>query len=172
VKKILIITGAILVLFLTNAFIYQKEEQRNNGRLALLRIAPIDPRSLAQGDYIRLSYDIAREAPRVERERDGGSAQPEGGFMIVKPDGDGIVHFVRLDDGADLAPDELRLAYTFREGRVSFGADAYFFQEGLADIYQKARYAEVRITLDGDCILLDLFDENFVPMGMESQPAA
>ncbi len=29
--------------------------------MVLLRLAPVDPRSLMQGDYMRLNYELARQ---------------------------------------------------------------------------------------------------------------
>lgn len=166
-KKIVIALAALVILLMTNAFIYQKESQLESGRTALLRIGPVDPRSLGQGDYVQLSYEITRHMPQVKTDRDGKVTIPEDGAIIARWDDDGVAQFVRLDDGDPPADDELRIAYTYREGRPSLGAEGFFFEEGMADLYSKARYAEIRVTPDGQCLLVDLRDENFVPMGME-----
>jgi len=166
-KKIVIVLAALVILIMTNAFIYQKESQLESGRTVLLRIGPVDPRSLAQGDYIQLSYDITRNVPPVKRDRDGKVSIPDDGTIIARWDDNGVAQYVRLDDGTLPADDELRIAYTYREGRPSLGVEAFFFEEGMADLYSKVRYAEIRVTPDGQCLLVDLRDENFVPMGME-----
>ncbi|MDO8735508.1 MAG: GDYXXLXY domain-containing protein [Thermoleophilia bacterium] len=166
-KKIVIALAALVILLMTNAFIYQKESQIESGRTALLRIGPVDPRSLAQGDYIQLSYELMRKVPRVRTDSNGAKVQPDDGALITRVDDDGVAQFVRLDDGTPIAADELRLAYTYREGQPSLGVDAFFFEEGMSDLYAKARYAEIRVTPEGKCLLVDLRDEDFIPMGME-----
>lgn len=166
-KKIVIALAALVILLMTNAFIYQKEGQLESGNTALLRIGPVDPRSLAQGDYIQLRYEIARNVPQVKWGGDGSASQPEDGAIVARWDDNGVAQFVRLDDGSPLTDDELRMTYTYRDGQPSFGVEAFFFEEGLADLYSKARYAEIRVTPAGECLLVDLRDENYVPMGME-----
>lgn len=168
-KKIVIALAALVILIMTNAFIYQKENQLESGRTALLRIGPVDPRSLAQGDYIQLRYEIARNVPPVKRSADGKISQPEDGVVIARRDDDGVAQFVRLDDGSPVSDEELRLKYTYRDGLPSFGVEAFFFEEGMADLYSKARYAEISVTADGKCLLVDLRDKDFVPMGMVPQ---
>ena len=50
------------------------------------------------------------------------------------------------------------------EGRraIRVGVDSFFFQEGQADDYARARYAEVRILENGGVMLINLTDENLV----------
>ncbi|MGH6959855.1 MAG: GDYXXLXY domain-containing protein, partial [Dongiaceae bacterium] len=71
-----------------------------------------------------------------------------------------VAQFARLDDGAALAEDELRLKYKRRlyEDEVSYGADAFFFEEGDADLYAKAKFGVLRVDADGDSILVGLAD--------------
>ena len=49
----------IILLGLFNNSILQKEELLSNGQLILLELVPVDPRSLMQGDYMRLRYAIS-----------------------------------------------------------------------------------------------------------------
>ncbi|MBS0976300.1 GDYXXLXY domain-containing protein, partial [Serratia rubidaea] len=55
------LTGALVLaaLLLVNLSIYQKEQQLRQGRVAILQLAPVDPRSLMQGDYMALDYALA-----------------------------------------------------------------------------------------------------------------
>ena len=58
-SRILIIVNLILLLGYFNWSVYQKEQTLKDGQLVLLQLAPVDPRSLMQGDYMRLSYKEA-----------------------------------------------------------------------------------------------------------------
>ncbi|MDE6162343.1 MAG: GDYXXLXY domain-containing protein, partial [Bacteroides sp.] len=58
-SRILIIANLILLLGYFNWSVYQKEQTLRNGQLVLFELAPVDPRSLMQGDYMRLNYKEA-----------------------------------------------------------------------------------------------------------------
>ena len=58
-SRILIIANLILLLGYFNWSVYQKEQTLKDGQLVLLQLAPVDPRSLMQGDYMRLNYKEA-----------------------------------------------------------------------------------------------------------------
>ena len=53
-SRILIITNLLLLLGYLNWSIYQKEQTLRDGQLVLFELAPVDPRSLMQGDYMYL----------------------------------------------------------------------------------------------------------------------
>ena len=55
-SRILIITNLLLLLGYLNWSIYQKEQTLRDGQLVLFELAPVDPRSLMQGDYMSLRY--------------------------------------------------------------------------------------------------------------------
>ena len=56
-SRILIIANLILLLGYFNWSVYKKEQTLKDGQLILLQLAPVDPRSLMQGDYMRpVSY--------------------------------------------------------------------------------------------------------------------
>ena len=65
---------------------------------------------------------------------------------------------MRRDEGTALVPGEHRLTYRIRGRRPHIGTDAYFFQEGTADRYQRARYGEMRVAPDGAAVLVGLRD--------------
>ncbi len=52
----LVIMGLVLVLGVANYNIGQKQQVVENGQQVLLKLRPVDPRSLMQGDYMRLRY--------------------------------------------------------------------------------------------------------------------
>ena len=58
-SSILIIANLVLLLVYFNWSVYQKEQTLKEGQLVLLQLAPVDPRSLMQGDYMRLNYKEA-----------------------------------------------------------------------------------------------------------------
>ena len=67
--------------------------------------------------------------------------------------------FVRLFGGEHLKSDEIIIRFRVRGNRVKFASNAYFFEEGHASDYAKARYAAFRVDSDGDVLLSFLLDE-------------
>ena len=59
IRLAILVLGAFIVLALVNLQIFGKEAIIRDGRTVLLRLAPVDPRSLIQGDYMALRYGIA-----------------------------------------------------------------------------------------------------------------
>jgi uncharacterized membrane-anchored protein len=154
-RRLLILGGLLLVLGVANAAILQKQRIADSARLILLELRPIDPRSLMQGDYMSLAFaDTVALPPQ-------GADLPEDGIAIVALDGNGVASFVRLDDGAPLAANEARLRFTGRtpDGRLDYGTDAFFFQEGAAPLYAEARYGMFRVDDTGHSVLVGLADE-------------
>ncbi|WXH31446.1 hypothetical protein WA016_05422 [Myxococcus stipitatus] len=161
-RSALFFAGLALALLVPLGLVIQKEHVLATGESVLLELAPLDPRSLMQGDYMVLDYGIARGL------REQLSQGPSSGQLVLKRDPDGVGRFVRLDTpDVPLAPDELRLRYRVRAGFVRLGAESFFFQEGHAERYERARYAELRATSSGTSVLVGLRDAQRQPMGAE-----
>ncbi|MGO3889890.1 MAG: GDYXXLXY domain-containing protein [Paenalcaligenes sp.] len=62
-----ILAGLVLVLGLANYNIWNKERILSDGKAVVLALAPVDPRSLMQGDYMSLDFQVARDASRLSR---------------------------------------------------------------------------------------------------------
>ena len=152
-----ILLGGLLVLALVNYSIYEREQLRDNGRMVLLELAPVDPRSLMQGDYMALRFALQTEVIADQNQRDGRA--------ILAVDSRGVARFRRLDNGSALAPAEVRLFFRIRNGEVRLDTDAFFFQEGDADLFKDARYGEVRVNDSGQMVLTGLRDESLRKLG-------
>ena len=58
-KWIILLVNLFLLMGYFNYSVLKKEKLLSDGHLILLKLAPVDPRSLMQGDYMRLRYDIS-----------------------------------------------------------------------------------------------------------------
>ena len=146
--RALIVLGAVLVLGGVDYEIYGKERVIRGGQTVFLELAPVDPRSLMQGDYMALDFRLAGAIERW-REAEGGT-RPRSAPLSV--DGRGVATL-----GAD--DDALEIAFRIRGGRVWLGTNAYFFTEGAGDRYTSARYGEFRIDpSSGEAVLVGLRD--------------
>jgi uncharacterized membrane-anchored protein len=144
--------GALAVLIVANAGIWQKEDLIAHGQPVYVELAPVDPRSLMQGDYMQLNFRIPGE---VSARLDSLSTR-ERPRVIARRDARGIATPLRLDDGGPLSPDEFRFELTPKNGRWILVSDAWFFGEGEAQRWAKAKYGEFRIGGNGRALLVGL----------------
>lgn len=158
-KAVALLAGLALLAFV-NFGIYQRELLLTEGRVVLLKLSPVDPRSLMQGDYMRLNYEAADQAFPWQK---GKSL--DDGHIVVALDGRNIGSFRRFADGRPLAPGEIALRYRVRAGQPNFATDAYFFEEGQAQAFAGAAYGEFRVGEDGEMILTGLRDERLQALG-------
>jgi uncharacterized membrane-anchored protein len=156
-RSVFIAVGLALAIGLPGYAIVQKERLVANGAVVLLELAPVDPRSLIQGDYMRLRYEITGFAEANDR-------WPRDGHIVVNVDSLRVATFARLDDGSPLGAGQLRLQYRKRDRRVRVATDAYHFEEGTARKYERARYGELRVAPDGASVLVGLRDSVAAPI--------
>ena len=71
-NRILIIVNLILLLGYFNWSVFQKEQTLKDGQLVLLPLAPVDPRSLMQGDYMSLNYEVNSSSSALINEQTAG----------------------------------------------------------------------------------------------------
>jgi uncharacterized membrane-anchored protein len=162
VTRALVVAGLVLALVLPNAFIVQKERLLSTGTPILLELAPVDPRSLIQGDYMRLDYAITRQIADSQRH------WPRTGELVVSLDSNAVARFVRRHDGrTPLGPREHLLTYRRRRGGIRVGTDAFHFQEAQAGRYVGARYGELRVAPSGTGVLVGLRDSTLRVLGRE-----
>ena len=159
-RKTIAILAGLAVLAAANWTIHGRERLLESGQVVLLELAPVDPRSLMQGDYMALRFKAADEAFG----RNAGK-QAEDGRIVVKLDARGVGQFVRRDDGSPLGDAEVAMRYRVREGRVKFASNAFFFQEGTARVYQAARFGEFRVAPSGEMLLKSLRGKDLELLG-------
>ncbi len=150
--KIMVMLGVLALAFL-NYGIYQKEQVKAAGETVLLELAPVDPRSLMQGDYMRLRYAIERSVnkPSFDKKR---------GDMVIRPDAEGIGHFVRIHGDETLAQGEKLLHFHNSYGQFRIVPDSFMFQEGQAEYYRRAKYGVFKFDGQGNHILVGLAGED------------
>jgi len=164
-RKAIVIAAGVLLLAVVNWNIHARERLLVDGRVVLLELAPVDPRSLMQGDYMALRFKAANDAFGRVRVR---SAEAADGRLVVAVDERGVGAYARLDDGSALAGNEARIRYRIRNGQPKLATNAFFFAEGHGSDYAKARYGEFRVAPDGEAILTRLRDEALLPLGTSS----
>jgi uncharacterized membrane-anchored protein len=139
---------ALLVLAVVNVGIWQKEGLIAHGQQVFVELAPVDPRSLMQGDYMRLNFRVP----------DDVSIQLKGArvLVIARRDARGVATLLRLANGQPLGPGEFLFELTPKDGRWMLVSDAWFFKEGEGARWAQARYGEFRLETDGRALLVGL----------------
>lgn len=156
--RVAILASAMLVLTVANLGIWQKESLVAHGQPVFVALAPVDPRSLLQGDYMQLNFRLPSTATIA------GLARADRPRVVMRRDVQGVATPVRLDDGTPLAADELRVELTPKGGRWILVTDAWFFAEGEAQRWAAARYGEFRVDADGRALLVNLRGADLKPL--------
>ena len=153
-KWILIVVNLLLLIAYINYAIWSKEKTIQDGQLILLELAPVDPRSLMQGDYMELNYAITSN--------DNWTEIDKRGYIVVKVNQQLIAEKVRMQkDKQPLYQGEYLINYTApTTWRLQIGAPSYFFQEGTASKFEIAKYGGLKIDNEGNSVLIGLYDAN------------
>lgn len=161
-RHLALLLSGLAILAGINATVWRYEHAMSSGEVVLLRLAPVDPRSLMQGDYMRLNYEIARELTS----RDAQTTQNKGSdTLVIRLDAHQVATLVADGKPDRLASDERLLQVHQSERQWQIGPDAYFFEEGTGEQYEAARYGEFRLQADGKTLLVGLRDEAYQPIG-------
>lgn len=155
-RNLIVLLLGLLVFAGLNYAIYEKEEVLSHGQTMLVELAPVDPRSLMQGDYMRLGFALTRDlkAPK----------EHANGHVVLEKDAEGIARFVRFEDGTPLIEGQMRLPYHARHSTLILRPDTFLFQEGLREKYQVAKYGIFAYGANGKAVLAGLADGEKKPI--------
>ncbi|UJF22801.1 GDYXXLXY domain-containing protein [Shewanella sp. OMA3-2] len=159
-SSLAVLASAFIILGFINYNIYQQEQLLANGEVILFELAPVDPRSLMQGDYMALNYDIAT-AIGLSVDPYPNAQDNQDGFLVVTLDNHRIARFDSLYSGGTLTADQRLIQYRIRQGRVKLASNAFFFEEGRAEEFEQARYGEFRVNQAGQLLLSNMIDKDF-----------
>jgi uncharacterized membrane-anchored protein len=150
-----IVATLVLTLVVANGAIWQKEALISTGRPVFIALAPTDPRSLMQGDYMTLNFQL----PAVENLRTARHAR-----VIAKVDQRGVAVMVGLATERTLAADEIVIELLQTRSGLRPATDAWYFKEGEAQRWSRARYGEFRIDGSGRALLVNLRGPDLEPL--------
>ena len=157
--RALAVVGLIATAGLSVEAIRAKEALIRDGSPVFVELVPVDPRSLMQGDYMALRFQLP---PETTRHQVTIGPAP---FAIGKRDETGVFRATRIANAETLlAPDEMKIKLRIAGGRWILVTDAWFFKEGTAHKWTAARYGEFRVTPDGSALLVGLADKDRMPI--------
>lgn len=146
--------ATLLTLAVAGYAIWDKQQLIARGQPVYVELAPVDPRSLMQGDYMRLNFRLPAGTDGVPTL---GAERP---YVVAQRDARGVATLRRLArPGEALAADELRVELTPQNRGWTLVSDAWYFREGEGERWAQARYGEFRVTPEGRALLVGLADE-------------
>ena len=177
----------IALLGAVNYKVQQFEDVLATGKPVVLKIAPVDPRSLMQGDYMVLNYAILSEFQQsqvlpesneslesnepidtVESNEttgiDESSSSEKKAYILVHLDKNHVATF--CEEQSEIPTDfkhctpNVYLPIRYKGGWLpKLPSQDYFFAEGKGEYYAQAEYAEYRFK-DGILLLARLLDKD------------
>lgn len=170
VKPLAALAVVLLILIPLNYKVQQFEDVLATGKPVVLKIAPVDPRSLMQGDYMALSYSILNDIRANLNESEDGvftieteKKRPSKVYALIHQDEQGVATLCRVEDSLpndfkDCAADVYLPVNNFK-WLPELPSQEYFFAEGKGQHYAQAEYAEYRFK-NGILLLARLLDKD------------
>lgn len=177
-----LLLGLILVWVISVQDVWRKESLLANGVPLVLELAPVDPRSLMQGDYMALRFAIGQQINQIGNlNADLGLEQAASLRVYVTPSVNKKSTLVALqnpvnktiywlgDQHVDL--NELAaLKMQRKQGSwLPNGVDAWFFPEGQSDYFEQARYGAFKSNKKGGGLLFQLLDAKAQPLAAPAE---
>ena len=156
-KNIILIISTFFIICIFNTSILKNDKILKEGEIVFFKLAPIDPRSLMQGDYMKLNYDISHSRK---------VSMPDNGYLVLGIGPNRVATFKRLYNGEALERDEKIVHYIDLNGFPTIKPDTFMFEEGQRNLYARAKYGVFKFDKNGNYLLSDLADENFKPVRM------
>ena len=148
-KTSLLLFGTVLIFVVINTIIWQKELHIANAIEVKIGLQPLDPRSIMQGDYMRLRYDFLKLKT---------IGLPKKGLLKVALDHENIITKITLYANEALKEHEHLIQFTKkRYNRIHIAAESFMFEEGKGDYYSKATHATLLLTKRGTTLLKGLY---------------
>ena len=151
----------ILTLGIAQFTIHQNEDVLENGESIVLKLAPKDPRSLMQGDYMELNYDLLQQVSEV-LPNEGLANRTIYALLTLEQNHVATLCRVEFEKPANFegCAQGIYLPLTLDSyWNLSLPTHQFFFPEGKASYYNQAQYGEYRFK-EGRALLLRLLDED------------
>jgi len=150
-------TAMVLGIALWAAWGMERTVQR--GQSVLVELAPVDPRSLMQGDYMDLVFAIDRKLPRRQKNL------PLPRYAYLSVDSQGRASLASTGEHLPAPANHIAVRLRLQSRRTSIGPNAFFFQEGHGKIYEGAKWGELRVATNGTALLVALRDAQLQVLG-------
>ena len=171
---VLVLT-AVLALVYVNLNTWQSQQIKLRGEILFLELAPVDPLSLVQGQYMRLRFAIEKRYDSTPEDQDVIQNGHGNVLAVISLDNKRIGTLTGLlamnqrqqqphgDDNLQLQV-HARLEDSDGSYVIRIEQNSFLFQENTEDRYAEAKYGMFRVHKDGQYVLVDLADEHLRPL--------
>ena len=135
---------AVQLVFLIG-FIGVREVALRTGTEVVLQTVPVDPRSLLQGDYAILDYEIARLPDWMD-----GFSAGRTVYVVLQEERDVWTSSTYTEERSRVAGEVFIKGRIDRIGHADFGIGTYFVPEGTGRIIEGAQDVKVVVSVDED----------------------
>ncbi|HZG71648.1 MAG TPA: GDYXXLXY domain-containing protein, partial [Chondromyces sp.] len=156
-----------LQLVIIGMTVYQKETILKEGELVALKLEPLDPRSLLQGDYVQLNYTIHNQYSDMYADRDGENGKIQ---VLLKRTNQSVNYqgkeisifeageFRNGTGKVGVNEDTVSIQGISKYHTLTLGIEHFFIPENTGREWEEMDYALVRVAKNGDAILETLID--------------
>lgn len=143
------------------------ERTLSSGQTVLVELAPVDPRSMMQGDYMALNFAVDNELlgryGTLNTFIEDSSPHPTPPlYAYLTIDAQGRAGLSGTGNSLPAPQGQVAVRLRVRNDRLSVGSNAFFFQEGTGKSYESAHWGEFRVAPDGKALLVALRDKALV----------
>ena len=169
---VLVLTAALALVYV-NLNALQSRQIKLRGDVLFLELAPVDPLSLVQGQYMRLRFAIEKRYDATPEDQDVIQNGHGNVLAVISLDNKRIGTLTGLlamnqqqQHGDGTLKLHVHARQTESEGSyvVRIEQNSFLFQENTEDRYAEAKYGMFRVEEDGRYILVDLTDEHLRPL--------
>lgn len=174
-KKYFSLILALVTLLIFVGLVAKNEWHLHHSKSIFIELRPVDPRSILQGDYMALAYELnlqslkalaGSESEALDQIIFNHSSVPA---KVILDSQNRVVRTI-LDSNNSFAGQSLILKNPEKRLQALYPASrSFLFAEGLAQCYQKAKYAEFKVNTKGEAILFDLRGEGLQPLNCKQQ---
>ena len=174
-KKYFSLILALATILIFVGLVAKNEWHLHHSKSIFIELRPVDPRSILQGDYMALAYELnlqslkalaGSESEALDQVIFNYSSVPA---KVILDSQNRVVRTI-LDTSNSFAGQSLILKNPENRLQALYPASrSFLFAEGLAQCYQKAKYAEFKVNTKGEAILFDLRGEGLQPLNCKQQ---
>ncbi len=169
-----------LILALTTILIFvglvaKNEWHLHHSKSIFIELRPVDPRSILQGDYMALAYELNLQSLKALAGSESEALDQvifnhsSVSAKVILDSQNRVVRTI-LDNNNSFVGQSLILKNPENRLQALYPASrSFLFAEGLAQCYQKAKYAEFKVNTKGEAILFDLREEGLQPLNCRQQ---
>ena len=171
---VLVLTAALALVYI-NLNAWQSQQIKLRGEILFLKLAPVDPLSLVQGQYMRLRFAIEKRYDSTPEDQDVIQHGHGNVLAVTSLDNKRIGTLTGLlamnqrqqqPHGDDTLQLQVHARLEDSDGSyvIRIEQNSFLFQENTEARYAEAKYGMFRVHKDGQYILVDLADKHLRPL--------